>query len=387
MQKRDYYEILGVSKSADINEIKSSYRKLALQYHPDRNPDDKQAEDKFKEATEAYEVLSDQQKRDKYDRYGHDGLRMGQDFRGYHDVNDIFSRFSDVFGSSFFGDFFSGSFNRNSRRSPSERGSDIRIKLPLSLEEIAHGTEKTIKIKRWVTCDSCGGIGANSGNGFARCDTCNGAGHIRQVSRSMFISFENVTVCPKCNGSGQIITDPCQKCSAEGRVQDEDKIKVTIPAGVETGNYIPLRGKGNAGRRGGDYGDLIVIIDETKDKVFSRSGNDVIYNLSVSYPEAALGVELEVPTLFGEKSISVDAGTQPGTKIRIKGMGIPYLNSNNKGDQIVVVNVYVPTSLTSKEKNTLKELMEMPNITPTKRSNVKEKDFFEKVKDAFFSVL
>lgn len=385
MEKKDYYDVLGVSKSADAGEIKSAYRKLALQFHPDRNPDNPEAEEKFKEATEAYEVLSDQQKRERYDRYGHDGMKMGQDFGGYSNMNDIFSQFGDIFGG--FGDIFGGGSRRSSGRGqrPDERGSDLKIKLPLTLEEIAKGVEKTIKIRKWVKCPDCDGKGAKDASSFERCPTCGGTGEIRQVSRSMFGQFVNISACPKCNGTGQIIKNPCPKCNGDGRIQAEDTVKVNIPAGVEAGNYIPLREKGNAGKHGGSTGDLIVIIDEIPHDKFKRHDNDVVYQLNISFPEATLGTEIEVPTLYGTEKIKIDAGTQPGTNIRMKDKGIPYLNSYGKGAQIVVVNVYVPKDLNAKEKQLVRELGEMPGFKPdASKSGSKSKDFFGKVKDVFF---
>lgn len=388
MDKRDYYEILGVQKNASTDDIKSAYRKMALQFHPDRNPDNKEAEEKFKEAAEAYEVLSDATKRSRYDQFGHQGLKMGQDFRAYSDIGDIFSAFSDIFGGSgIFGDIFGGGARgRTSRRSMAEQGSDLKIKLPLTLEEISTGTEKTIKIKRHIICSSCRGTGAKDQSSYAKCRTCNGAGELRQVSRSVFGQFVNISTCPSCNGTGQIITDVCKECNGEGRVQDEDTIKVEIPAGVQAGNYIPMRNKGNAGRRGGDYGDLIIIIDEKEHPVFHRNENNIHYNLVVNFPDAAQGAELDVPTLYGNHKLKIAPGTQPGTILKIKDKGLPQLHSNHKGDQIVHINVYVPTSLSAKDKAILKELAESPNISPKKKSSTaaKPKDFFDKVKDAFF---
>ena len=393
MAKRDYYEILGVQKGSEVSEIKTAYRKLALQFHPDRNPDNHEAEDKFKEATEAYEVLSDVQKREKYDRYGHEGMRMGQDFSGYSNVNDIFSAFGDIFSSGMFGggfdDFFGGGGSSRrgggGRRTMDERGSDLKIRLPLTLEEIAKGADKTIKIKKWVKCEDCEGKGAKDSNSFSRCHTCNGTGEMRQVSRSMFGQFVNISTCPTCNGSGQVISNPCPKCHGDGRVQAEDTVKVSIPAGVEAGNYLPLRGKGNAGKHNGSAGDLIVIIDEIEHKEFKRNNNDVIYQLHISFPDAALGTEVEVPTLHGSQKIKIEAGTQPGTNIRMREMGIPNLNAYGKGVQIVVVNVFVPKSLSSKEKQLIKELSSHPGIKPDPaKDGSKGKDFFEKVKDVFF---
>lgn len=387
MSKRDYYEILGVDRNAGLDEIKSSYRKLALQFHPDRNPDNKESEEKFKEAAEAYEVLSDSDKRRRYDQFGHEGLRMGSDYGGFRNVEDIFSHFSDIFsGGSIFDDLFGGGNRRrgSSRRSMAERGSDLKIKLPLTLEEIATGVEKTLKIKRMTTCDACHGSGVGENNHYNTCPSCNGTGEIRHVSRSMFGQFVNISTCSQCNGSGQVITDPCKKCNGEGRVSSEETVKVNIPAGVESGNYLPLRGKGNAGRRGGEAGDLIVVIDEKEHQFFKRDGNNVIYELPISITDAALGAEIEIPTIYGYDKLKIDAGTQPGSILKMKNLGIPYLNSYGKGDQIVVINVFIPTNLSSKEKTIFKELANSPNLTPRKKADGKQKDFFEKVKDVFF---
>jgi molecular chaperone DnaJ len=398
MAKRDYYEVLGIEKNASIEDIKSSYRKLALKFHPDRNPEDKVAEESFKEATEAYEVLSDTDKRARYDRYGHEGVRMGQDFGNYSNFEDIFSHFSDIFGGgvggssfggSIFDDLFGGGSSRrrggSSRGYMGERGSDIKIRLPLTLEEIAKGVEKSIKLKLQVKCDVCNGSGAKSGSGYAKCPTCNGHGEIRQVSRSIFGQMVNISACPACNGSGQIIADHCSNCRGEGNVIGETTIKATIPAGVESGNYLPLRGKANAGRRGGEPGDLIVIIEEKEHEEFRRQQDNVIYHLTLSFPEAALGTEKTVPTLYGTEKIKIDAGSQPGTIITLREKGIPHLNSHGKGDQFVYLNIFVPTNLNSTEKNILKELSTSPNINPKKKdSQEKGKDFFEKVKEVFF---
>jgi molecular chaperone DnaJ len=387
MAKRDYYEILGVDRNADMNTIKGAYRKLALQYHPDRNPDNKEAEEKFKEATEAYEVLSDQSKRERYDRFGHEGVRQGQDFRTYTNIDDIFSNFGDIFGGSIFDEFFGGGSRRrsSSRRSMGERGSDIKLRFPLTLEEIARGVEKTIKIKKQVVCDTCGGSGAKEGSGYKTCSNCGGSGEIRQVSRSMFGQFVNISTCPYCNGSGKVISELCDNCSGEGRLYGEEKVKVNIPAGVESGNYLPLRGKGNAGRRGGEAGDLIVIVEEKEHPHFIRREDNIIYHLTVSFIDAALGTETEVPTLYGYEKMKIASGTQPGTMLTLHDKGIPHLNSHGKGDQFVYVNVFVPTSLTSEEKQILRKLSENKNFSPDKKAKQKEKDFFEKVKETFFN--
>ncbi|MBX3044694.1 MAG: molecular chaperone DnaJ [Candidatus Kapabacteria bacterium] len=385
MSKRDYYEVLGLSKGASQDEIKSSYRKLALKYHPDKNPDNPDAENLFKEAAEAYEVLSNTDKRARYDRYGHEGLRGGQDYHTYSNINDIFSSFGDVFGGrgSVFDEFFNMGGGRSRQRHSGEPGADIRIKLPLSLEEIAEGVTKTIKIKHYVECKDCGATGAKSGTGKKSCSHCNGTGEVRQVSRSIFGQFVNISACQSCRGTGEIIVDKCPACNGESRVMDEEKIKVTIPAGVEEGNYIPMRGKGHAGKMGGPEGDLIIIIEEKRHPEFRRDGNDIIYSLKVSFPAAALGDEIEVPTLFGNEMVKIEAGTQNGAVIRLRDKGIPVLNSYQKGDQIVIITVHVPKKLSIREKEILEELAESNNIQPDSKHHKKEKDFFDKIKDLF----
>lgn len=395
MAKRDYYEVLGVERSATKEEIKSSYRKLALQYHPDRNPGDTEAEDKFKEATEAYEILSDEQKRARYDRFGHQGMRSGQDFHQYQNANDIFSVFSDLFGGGGGGSIFEQMFGGGGggrqggqRRSVGEPGSDLKVRLPMTLEEIATGIEKTISLKHWVECDTCNGSGAKPGSGHTTCTLCNGSGEIRQVSRSVFGQFINVTMCNNCNGSGQVIKEPCVTCRGDGRVRGESTLKVTVPAGVTTGNYIPVRGKGNAGRRGGDAGDVIVVIEEQEHEHFVREEDNVIYDLTISFPDAALGGDVEVPTLDGSATLTIEAGTQPGTLLRMRDKGIPHLNQYGRGDQIVRVNVFVPTKLTSKEKEVLRELAKSAHISPgadheKEGKGKKGRDFFDKVREVF----
>jgi molecular chaperone DnaJ len=389
--KRDYYDILGVNKNATKDEVKSAYRKLALQYHPDRNPDDKDAESKFKEATEAFEVISDDNKRERYDRFGHQGVRGGQDFGQYQNINDIFSAFGDMFGQggrgggSIFDEIFGGGGGgrQGSRqRGMGEPGSDLKVRMPLTLEEIAKGTEKTMKIKRWRGCEACSGSGAKPGSGVTTCGTCNGSGEIRQVSRSMFGQFINVSACGTCNGSGKIIKDQCDTCQGEGRVRGESTIKVNVPAGVSEGNYIPIRGQGNAGRRGGAAGDVLVIIEEQEHEFFQREGNDIHYDLTISFPDAALGGEVTIPTLDGLYEAHIEAGTQPGTQIRLRDKGIPNLNGYGRGDQLVNVTVFVPTRLNSKEKATLKELARSPNIAPKPDEHGKE-SFFDRMREAF----
>lgn len=392
MAKRDYYEVLGVDKNTGKDAIKAAYRKLALQYHPDRNPGNTEAEDKFKEATEAYEVLSDEQKRARYDRYGHEAMRSGQDFHQYQNVNDIFSMFGDMFGGGGGGGIFeqmfgfSGARQGGQRRSVGEPGSDLKVRLPLTIEEIAAGAEKTLSLKQWVGCDTCKGTGAKTGSGYATCTLCNGAGELRQVSRSMFGQFVNVSVCSNCNGAGQVVKEPCVPCKGDGRVRGDSTIKVTVPAGVATGNYIPLRGKGNAGKRGGEAGDLMVVIEEQEHEYFTREQDDILYDLTISYPDAALGGEVEVPTLEGTVTLSIEPGTQPGTMLRLRDKGIPHLNAFGRGDQIVRLNIYVPTKLSSKEKEVLRELAASANVAPgakAQKEGKKGKDFFDKVREVF----
>lgn len=390
MPKRDYYEILGVARGANLDEIKKAFRKAALQYHPDRNPDNKEAEEKFKEAAEAYEVLGDDSKRRRYDQYGHEGLRQGADYRGFSNVNDIFSSFNDIFGSTFggsiFEEVFAGGRARSRTRSQSgSPGTDLKIRLKLTLEEIATGVEKKLKLKRWKSCDTCGGSGAKPGSSKSACPVCNGTGEVRHVSRSVFGQFVNVSACGNCNGEGRIVKDPCVTCDGEGRVQGETTIKVNVPAGVSEGNYIPLRGQGNAGQRGGPAGDLLVIIDEEPHPLFTRNGQDILLDLLVSFPEAVTGTEVDIPTLAGRARLKIDPGTQSGKILRMRDKGIPDLNSRDRGDQLVRVNVWVPTRVSGRDKELLKEFSKSESMKPKEgdRSAHSDKSFFEKMKKIF----
>jgi len=379
MAKRDYYEILGVDRNASKEELKKSYRKRAMEYHPDRNPGNHEAEEKFKEAAEAYEVLSNDEKRAKYDRFGHDGLRAGGfSSSGFTDINDIFSHFSDIFsGGSIFDDFFGGSTQRGRRRrGAGTPGSDLRVSLKLTLEEIATGCQKKIKIKKHVKCDQCNGSGADKSTSLKTCTVCNGSGEVKSVSRSVFGQFVNITTCNNCNGEGTVIDTPCRKCMGDGRFQNEVLLNIDVPAGVHEGSYMTLRDQGNAGKRGGAAGSIIVVFEELPHKHFTRDGDDIIYNLFITYPQAALGAEVEVFTLNGKALLKIDSGTQPGKLLKMRGKGIRHLNSSGQGDQIVKINVAVPQKVNSKEKELLKTLADMPNIKDS--SKAEEKSFFNR---------
>ena len=373
MDKRDYYEVLGVDKGASKDDIKKAYRKLAMQYHPDRNPGDKSAEEKFKEAAEAYEVLHDDDKRAKYDRFGHQGLHGAQDFGGFNNVNDIFSHFSDIFGgafggggggSSIFDDFFSGgsSSHRGGARASGTPGSDLKVVLKLTLNEIATGTTKKIKIKKYSKCSSCNGTGAKSQNDFKTCNVCNGAGEVRQVSKSVFGQFVNIAPCQNCNGTGKIISAPCSTCHGDGRTYAESTIKINVPAGVHSESYMTMRGEGNAGKNGGRSGDIIVVFQELPHEYFLRDGDNIIFDLNISYPEAVLGCEVEVPTLTGRAKLKIEHGMESGKFLKMREKGIHHLNRHGAGDQLVKVNIHVPKKVSSKEKALLEQLKTQPNI-------------------------
>lgn len=385
MSKRDYYEVLGVDKNASEDELKKAYRKLAMKYHPDRNKGDEEAEKKFKEASEAYDVLREPEKRKRYDQFGHSGLNGGgfggaSDFGGAN-FEDIFSHFSDIFG----GDIFGGGGARGQsrrQRGTGRPGSDMKLRVSLTLEEIAEGTEKTLKVKKYIQCDACNGSGAETDSDFETCPNCNGVGEIRQVSRTMFGQFVNVQPCPTCKGEGKIIKNKCSECAGEGRYKSNEKIKVNIPSGVANGNYITLRRQGNVGIRGGQPGDLIVLIEEKEHEQFERDGNDIYYDLMISIPDAILGTDVEVPTLKGKAKVKIEAGTQPGKLLRMRERGIKGLNNSGTGDQFIKMHVYIPKDLTDEELEHIEAIRGEEHFDP-KSAEKREKGFFSKIKDVF----
>ncbi|MDO5523850.1 MAG: molecular chaperone DnaJ [Bacteroidia bacterium] len=378
--KRDYYEILEVSKSASAEEIKKAYRKKALQYHPDKNPGDAAAEGKFKEAAEAYEVLSDQNKRARYDQFGHAGVggAAGGGFGGGMSMEDIFSQFGDIFGGHF-GGFggFSG-FGRAGRRT--NRGSDLRVKVKLTLKEILNGVEKKIKVKKYVACSPCNGNGSDGGNSASSCTTCNGSGVVTRVQNTILGQMQTTTTCPSCNGEGKTITKKCAHCNGDGIVHEEDVIIIKIPAGVEEGMQLSMQGKGNAARRGGINGDLLILVEEEEDPNLIRDHNDIIYNLFISFPTAALGGTVEVPTIEGVAKVKIDPGTQPGKVLRLRNKGLPSVNGFGTGDELINVNVYIPESLSDTEKKKILEMDKSPNFAPSKSA---KKSVFNKFKKMF----
>lgn len=383
MSKRDYYEVLGVSKSSSADEIKKAYRKVAMQYHPDRNPGDKEAEEKFKEAAEAYEVLSDQDKRAKYDRYGHQAFGPGTGGFGGANAEDIFSSFSDIFGDDLFGSFFGGGGGARSRNSRPQgaRGSNLRIKLKLNFEEIAKGTNKSVKVKKHVVCIACSGSGAKDKNNVQTCGTCNGSGQVRKVTQTFLGQMQTVTTCPTCNGEGITITAKCGSCKGEGRVYGEETISIDIPAGVQEGMQLSMSGKGNAGERGGRAGDLLIIIEEEKHPELHRDGLNVAYDLHISFPDAVFGTQVEVPTIDGRAKIKIPAGTQSGKIFRLKGKGFPEVQGYQKGDQLIHVNIWTPQQVSSDEKAALEKLANSNNFKPSPGKS--DKSFFERLKEAF----
>ena len=383
--KRDYYEILGVSKNAAADEIKKAYRKVAMQFHPDRNPGDKEAEEKFKEAAEAYEVLSDTDKKAKYDRYGHAAFGPGTGgFSGGSNMEDIFSQFGDIFGEDIFGNFFNGGGGRSrggGRRATGQRGSNLRIKLKLSYEEIAKGVSKNIKVKKYVLCTTCGGNGAKDKNSVQTCGTCNGSGQVRKVQNTFLGQMQTVATCPTCNGEGSTVTTKCGVCKGDGRMYGEETVTLDIPAGVQEGMQLSLSGKGNAGERGGASGDLIILIEEEAHASLHRDGLNVAFDLYITFPDAVFGIQVEVPTIDGKAKIKIPAGTQSGKIFRLKGKGFPEVNGYTKGDQLIHVNVWTPQNVSNDEKTILEKLNDSNNFKP--HPDKSEKNFFDKIKEAF----
>lgn len=380
MAKRDYYEILEVTRETDEAGIKKSYRKIAMQYHPDRNPGDKSAEDKFKEAAEAYGVLSDPDKKARYDRYGHAGVdgNAGGGFSGNMNMDDILRNFGNIFEDSPFESFFGGSRAEGS----GQRGTSLRINVTLDLNEIALGVSKKISVKKQLSCTTCNGSGAKDKSSKKTCSTCSGSGYVRQVRNTFLGQMQTTTTCPQCHGSGQMITSHCATCKGDGRVMGEDTFDIDIPAGVEDGMQLSVRGKGNAGAKGGPPGDLIIQIKEKAHESLKRDGSNLVYDLYLNFADAALGSSIDVPTLDGKASIKVPAGTQAGKVFRLKDKGLPSVQSYQKGDLLVQVNIWTPKTLTEDEKIMLEKLKTMPNFQPNPTKA--DKGFFEKMK-GFFS--
>ena len=391
MAKRDYYEVLGVERSASADEIKKAYRKAALKYHPDKTPGDKEVEEKFKEAAEAYDVLSNPDKKARYDQFGHAGMNGpaggGTYSSGGFSMEDIFSQFGDIFGGHFGGGFggfsgfggFGGSAGGARRVN---RGSDLRVKVRLTLKEIVNGTTKKLKISKFVVCDQCGGSGARTPSGVSKCKTCNGTGVVTEVVDSFFGRTQTQRACPTCQGSGEVITDPCPKCKGEGVVRGGEVVEIKIPAGVGEGMQLSVSGKGNAARRGGINGDLLVVIEEERDPQLVRDGNDLLHSHKISIPTAVLGGTIEVPTVEGRAKVKVAAGTKAGSVLRLRGKGIPDINGRGRGDILVVVDIDVPSKLSVEERKTVEQLAQSPSFGTPDNSRP-EQNIFERMRNFF----
>jgi molecular chaperone DnaJ len=386
-QKRDYYEVLGVSKEASEDEIKKAYRKIAIKYHPDRNPGDKEAEEKFKEAAEAYSVLSDQQKRQQYDQFGFDGPNMGGGFGGFggggFSMDDIFSMFGDVFGGHGFSGGFGGFGGGGGTRHAQYRGADLRLKVRLSLNEVANGVTKKFKVRKDITCQHCHGTGAEAGSSSETCPNCHGQGYVVKTVRTMLGMMQTQTECPTCHGEGTVIKNKCHECGGTGVVKGDEVVEINIPAGVAEGMVVNVPGKGNAGQHNGVSGNIQVYIEEESNDTFVRDGQDVIYNLLLDFPTAALGAEVEIPTIEGSKlKIKIEPGTQPGKTLRLRGKGLPAVQGygNGSGDLVVNISVYVPKELSRSEKETLEHLRQSDNF---KGDASTKKSIFDKFKNYF----
>jgi molecular chaperone DnaJ len=381
MAKRDYYEILGVSKNATDEELKKAYRQMAMKYHPDRNPGDKEAEEKFKEAAEAYEVLSNKDKRSRYDQFGHAGLGGSGGYSGGGmSMDDIFSNFGDIFSNFGFGGF--GNFGGGQRGGKRvQKGTNLRVKVKLTLSEISTGVEKKIKVKKLVECGTCNGSGAQGGSAYSTCTTCNGQGVVTRLSNTFLGQMQTSSTCPTCGGEGKIIKNRCPKCVGEGVVSEEEVINIKIPAGVSDGMQLVVSGRGNAARRGGMNGDLLVVIEEEQHPDLVRDENDLLYNLFISIPDAIMGTTVEIPTLESKVKVKVDAGTQPGKILRLRGKGVPEVNGYGRGDLLVRVNVWIPHSVTKDERKVIEKLQTSGSFSP--QPTKEEKSFFRKMRDYF----
>ena len=384
-EKRDYYEVLGVERSATEEEIKKAYRKKAIQYHPDKNPGDKEAEEKFKEAAEAYDVLSNPDKRARYDRYGHAGVSgsaAGGSAGGFS-MEDIFSQFGDIFGDAFGGAFsgfgFGGGRSGSARRVP--RGSDIRIRVKLPLKDIVHGVEKTVKINKMVQCPDCHGRGAASEADIKTCPDCNGSGMVSRIQRTILGSMQTTSPCPRCGGEGKIVSNPCKRCNGSGLVKKAEEITFKIPAGVSEGMQLTVQGKGNAAKAGGVNGNLLVVIEEEKDPVLERDGNDLIYSLFISVADAINGCEAEIPSVDGKLKIKIEPGTQPGKTLRLRGKGVPDVNGYGTGDLLVAVQVWIPKKVSREEKEMVEKLGQSPNFKANPTTD--ERSFFNRIRNMF----
>lgn len=385
--KRDYYEVLGVARTATAEEIKKAYRKKAIEYHPDRNPGNKEAEEKFKEAAEAYEILSDAAKRERYDRFGHAATGSGAGgFGGGMSMDDIFSNFGDIFGGHFgsafrgFAGGFGGGFYDSSSSRKTSKGSNLRVKVQISLNDVATGVEKKLKVNKLVACSHCGGSGAKDSSSIKTCATCGGSGIVTQVQRTILGSMQTQSYCPSCNGTGRVITDKCRHCSGEGVVRAEEIIPINIPAGIEDGMQFTVRGKGNAARNGGIAGDLIVLVEEEPHEELIRDGSDLIYNLMLDLPTAILGGTVEIPTITGKVKVKIDKGTQPNKVLRLRNKGLPHLQAYGTGDLLVNINVYIPENLSADERKTFEQFHNSPNFSPKPDD---EKGFFNRFKNMF----
>lgn len=366
--KRDYYEVLGVSRSATYEEIKKAYRKKAIQYHPDKNPDNKEAEEKFKEAAEAFEVLGDEEKRARYDRYGHDAPGGFGGHAGGFSMEDIFSQFGDIFGGHF------GGFGGFGQRGPRvNRGSDLRVKVKLNLSEIAKGVEKKIKVKKFVSCSHCHGSGADGGTAYETCSTCKGSGVVTRVVNTLLGQMQTQSTCPTCKGEGKEIKKKCSYCNGEGIVREDEVITINIPAGVAEGMQLSMSGKGNAARHGGVNGDLLILVEEEQHPELFRDDNDVVYNLLLDIATATLGGSVVIPTIDSKVKINIEPGTQPGTVLRLKNKGLPSVNRYGTGDLLVNISVYIPEKVSSNEKKTLEELGKSDSFKPS--ASIKSKIF------------